>query len=79
MLLLGLGTLGIETAKNIILSGVKRLTVWDDRVVEARDQCGQFYLWNDDIRYSRSKSSISKLKHLNPYVMVDFLENDVLS
>lgn len=40
VLLLGLGTLGVETAKNIILSGVKRLTVWDDRVVEVRDQCG---------------------------------------
>jgi molybdopterin/thiamine biosynthesis adenylyltransferase len=40
VLLLGLGGLGVEIAKNITLSGVKRVTLWDDRIVEESDQCG---------------------------------------
>lgn len=43
VLLLGLRSLGVETAKNIILSGVKRLTLWDDTIVDATSN--QFYLW----------------------------------
>ena len=33
ILLYGLGTLGVEIAKNIVLCGVKRLTLCDDKNV----------------------------------------------
>jgi molybdopterin/thiamine biosynthesis adenylyltransferase len=36
----GLGALGIEVAKNIVLSGVKRFTVHDAQKVEAADLNG---------------------------------------
>jgi molybdopterin/thiamine biosynthesis adenylyltransferase len=39
-LLIGLGPLGIEVAKNIVLSGVKRITIWDDKIVKEADLCG---------------------------------------
>lgn len=76
VLLLGLRSLGVETAKNIILSGVKRLTLWDDAIVDATSN--QFYLWESDIGNTRCKATISKLRHLNPYVIVDFIEGDPL-
>jgi molybdopterin/thiamine biosynthesis adenylyltransferase len=44
ILLFGLSGLGIEIAKNIVLSGCKRFTVCDDQVAEWKDLSGQFYL-----------------------------------
>lgn len=40
----GLSGLGIQIAKNIVLSGCKRFTVCDDESAEWKDLSGQFYL-----------------------------------
>jgi len=41
----GLGSLGVEIAKNIVLSGLKRLTIHDSRITTQRDLIsGQFFL-----------------------------------
>lgn len=50
----GMGPLGIEIAKNIILGGCKRLTIHDDRNVEYTDLAGQFFLSEDDIGKNRA-------------------------
>jgi molybdopterin/thiamine biosynthesis adenylyltransferase len=43
-LLFGLSGLGIEIAKNIVLSGCKRFTVCDEQNTTWNDLSGQFYL-----------------------------------
>lgn len=44
IVLLGLGAVGVETAKNIVLSGCKELAIWDDKLVKYSDLSGQFFL-----------------------------------
>jgi len=34
ILIVGMRGLGVETAKNIILAGPKRVDIWDDKLVE---------------------------------------------
>ena len=40
----GLGPLGVEIAKNIVLSGVKRFTMHDEQVATLADLSGQFFI-----------------------------------
>ena len=40
----GAGALGVETAKNIVLSGCRRFTLHDPKVVTLRDLSGQFFI-----------------------------------
>lgn len=42
VLLIGLGTLGLEIAKNLTLSGLKRLTIVDNEVVKSHTE--HFYM-----------------------------------
>ncbi len=44
ILLLGLGGLGIEIAKNIVLSGCREFAVWDGQETQWSDLSGQFFL-----------------------------------
>lgn len=61
VLLLGANSLCIEIAKNIVLSGVKRLTLWDDQSTSYSDLSGQFFLSESDIGKNRAEQSYSKL------------------
>jgi ubiquitin-protein ligase len=54
ILLVGLGPLGVEIAKNIILSGCKKLTVFDDQITAPEDLAGQFFLSEEDIGRPRT-------------------------
>lgn len=49
VLLIGLGGLGIETAKNVILAGVNSITFLDHRDVTDLDKCSQFFVPKEDI------------------------------
>lgn len=40
----GISSLGIEIAKNIVMSGCKRFTVCDNELTNWKDLSGQFYL-----------------------------------
>lgn len=40
----GLSSLGVEIAKNIVLSGAKRITLHDSKLAEWTDLAGQFFL-----------------------------------
>jgi hypothetical protein len=53
IVLLGLGALGVEIAKNIVLSGCRQLSVWDDKPVKYTDLSGQFFLSTNDVGQSR--------------------------
>ena len=54
----GMGALGVEIAKNIVLSGVKRLTLHDSRLANIRDLNGQFFLGESDIGINRADASL---------------------
>ena len=49
VLLVGLSGLGAEVAKNIILSGIKSITLLDHANVTEEDRCCQFLVSRDDV------------------------------
>lgn len=49
VLISGLGGLGVEIAKNVILGGVKSVTLHDDAVCKLADLGSQFYLTEADV------------------------------
>lgn len=76
VLISGLGPLGIEISKNVVLSGVKRFALHDIRKTDYFDLSGQFFLNESDIGQNRADQSLEKLQQLNYYVKLDiFNEN----
>ena len=72
ILIIGLRGLGIETAKNIILSGPKEVSISDKNKCKISDLGSNFYLNEEDVnKNTREVSCINKLKALNPYVNVN--------
>lgn len=71
VILFGISALGVEIAKNIILSGVKLLTLVDWKSATAENLSGQFFLTESDIGKNRAEASRFKLSELNYYVRVD--------
>merc|ERR1719402_1106222 len=81
VLIAGIGAVGVEAAKNIILGGVKKVTLWDNQGATWTDLGGQFYLTEGHVKQStkRAAASFEQLKELNPYVAVELLESEELS
>lgn len=67
----GLNSLGVEVAKNLVLSGAKRITLHDSKIAEWTDLAGQFFLGEQDIGKNRAEACINKIQQLNFYVKVD--------
>lgn len=77
ILIVGMRGLGVETAKNLILAGPKRVDIYDPTTAEIRDLGGNFYLTEDHVgKTSRAEASVVKLRELNPYVKVDDIKED---
>jgi len=70
VLIVGLRGLGVEIAKNVILTGVKSVTIYDPEPVDYFDLSAQFYLSEADLGKPRAASSLAKLAELNGYVTV---------
>ncbi|PIK61135.1 putative ubiquitin-like modifier-activating enzyme 6-like [Apostichopus japonicus] len=70
VLIVGLGGLGIEIAKNIVLAGIKSLTVLDRRICQIQDLGTQFFIRQEDVddKKTRAEASVDRLAELNPYV-----------
>ena len=49
VLVVGLTGLGIEIAKNVVLGGVKSMTLHDPKPVQLSDLSAQFFLREDDV------------------------------
>lgn len=73
VLICGLNGLGVEVAKNLILSGVNKVSLQDTKQATNRDLASQFYLTVDDLGKNRAESVYSKLSELNMYVEIDVL------
>ncbi|XP_063225748.1 ubiquitin-like modifier-activating enzyme 1 [Bacillus rossius redtenbacheri] len=68
VLISGLGGLGVEIAKNIILGGVKSVTLHDEKQCSILDLSSQFYLSERDIGKNRAEACLEQLSELNMYV-----------
>lgn len=77
VLVVGLNGLGAEIAKNIILAGVKSVTLHDSKEVELRDLGAQFYLSEIDVGSNRAEACHPKLQELNTAVMVSTLQAEL--
>jgi ubiquitin-activating enzyme E1 len=71
ILISGMGGLGLELAKNVILSGVKSVTVHDLIKATNNDLSSQFYLTENDLGSNRALVVRDKLAELNMYVEVN--------
>jgi len=67
VLLIGLGAVGLEIAKNLILSGLKRITIVDNEKIKSHLE--HFYM--SDLPGELRTKCLYKLKELNHYVKVD--------
>eukprot|EP00051_Salpingoeca_urceolata_P001118 m.38770 g.38770 ORF g.38770 m.38770 type:complete len:1019 (+) comp11205_c0_seq3:99-3155(+) len=70
ILICGLRGLGVELAKNVILSGVKSVTLYDPTPVTKADLSAQFFLREDDVGQPRDQVCQPRLAELNNYVPV---------
>jgi len=70
ILLSGLGGLGAEIAKNLILSGVKKVVLHDTKLCTWKDLSSNFYLDESCLGKNRALVSASKFAELNGYVDV---------
>eukprot|EP00127_Corallochytrium_limacisporum_P001014 Clim_evm13s34 gene=Clim_evmTU13s34 len=82
VLISGVGGLGLEIAKNVVLAGVKSVTIQDDKVAQWSDLSSQYYLSESDIGQNRATVTVPKLQELNSYVNLNCepgpLTNDLL-
>ncbi|ELU11611.1 hypothetical protein CAPTEDRAFT_162959 [Capitella teleta] len=68
ILISGVAGLGIEIAKNVVLAGVKSVTIHDQANVQISDLSSQFFLREEDVGKNRSDVSCPRLAELNSYV-----------
>ncbi|KAM4588935.1 ubiquitin-like modifier-activating enzyme 1 [Odontesthes bonariensis] len=70
VLIAGMRGLGVEIAKNVILSGVKSVTIQDEGQAVWSDMSSQFYLKESHLGQNRATCSLPQLSALNPHVRV---------
>ncbi|KAG8371515.1 hypothetical protein BUALT_Bualt13G0095600 [Buddleja alternifolia] len=73
VLVSGMQGLGVEIAKNLILAGVKSVTLHDEGTVELWDMSSNFVFSEKDLGKNRALASIQKLQELNNAVAVSTL------
>jgi len=83
VLISGMRGLGVEMAKNIVLGGVKSVTIHDTGNTSWLDLSSQFFLREEDIGKNRATVTCPRLAELNTYVPVsahtEELTDDFLS
>lgn len=77
ILICGLNGLGAEVAKNIILSGVKAVTLLDHKNVSELEFCSQFFASHESIGVNRAEASRTRAQALNPMVEITIDKEDV--
>lgn len=66
----GLTGVGLEVAKNLILAGVKQVTLHDTVNLSQKDLASNYYANSENIGQNRAKVVHRNLSSLNPYVNV---------
>ena len=75
ILIIGLRGLGVEIAKDIIVSGPNKITIFDQNEVKIKDLGSNFDLSENDIGKRRDQACLEKLQKLNKYVKVDHIKD----
>lgn len=70
VLLVGLSGLGAEICKNIVLCGVKSLTLLDGEKVTEEDFTAQFLIPRTDLGKNRAEACLGRAQKLNPMVEI---------
>lgn len=68
VLISGLGGVGVEVAKNLILGGIRHVTLHDTKNVKWHDLSSQYYLNESDVGNNRAQACFTKLAELNDSV-----------
>lgn len=80
VLVSGIGSVGVEIAKNLILGGVRQVTLHDTANAQWIDLSAQYYLNQKDLGHNRAAASFEYLAELNDSVTcslsVDALTED---
>ena len=72
--IVGMRGLGVEVAKNIILSGPKSVTIYDQCLASINDLSSNFFISEADVgKKCRDEASLEKLKELNPNVNISLI------
>ena len=77
VLICSLCGLGLEIAKNVILSGVKSVTLWDNKKLEKKDLTTHYYCDRINIGCNRANVSRNSLAELNSYVKVNVYDKEL--
>lgn len=77
VLISGLGSVGVEIAKNLILGGVRHVTIHDTKLAKWSDLSAQYYLREADIGSNRASSCFERLAELNDSVNVELSTNEL--
>ena len=81
VLVLGMQGVGVETAKNLILSNVGSVTLWDPLPTLLSDLGTNFYLTTAEAQAKKPRADASQpeLQSLNPFCKVQVLNADSIS
>ena len=77
ILISGLGDLGVEITKFVVLSGVKPVPLHDTKTEIKSDLSTQYFLREKHIGKNRTISSKTSLSELNNYVSNFILDKDL--
>lgn len=76
----GIRGLGVELAKNLIIMGVKEVTIYDEKIVKINDLSSNYILSESDVgKMRRDEACLSNLKKLNNFVEINKCEVSDLS
>lgn len=76
VIIVGLRGLGVEISKNIILTGVNEISIFDDNICTISDISSNFYISEKDVNIKRrDEACIESLKGLNPEVNINKFES----
>lgn len=75
VLLIGVSGVGVEVAKNLILSGIGQLDIFDNHFVSQKDIDTNFYVSETDVGKPIKKVVLNKLSELNSNVKVSFVDD----
>ena len=70
--MIGLNGLGIEIAKNLVLSGPKKITLFDKKKINEEDLQCNIFINENDIGFPRDEICLNKLRELNN-IKIDLL------
>ncbi|KAM1051387.1 hypothetical protein TB2_032498 [Malus domestica] len=77
ILVSGMQGLGAEIAKNLVLAGVKSVTLHDDGVVELWDLSSNFFFSEEDVGKNRALACVQKLQELNNAVVISTITTEL--